>query len=130
MTDAPQGKRVERLLSTAETENTSAKHWARASIVNSLLLFTAAALQLNATFWVLVVTNFALLHAVWLVQLVRRRHSGAVDSGYVNGPSLPSACWAMPHCSCGSSPCSLVSVRFPPKPVMTIATQRPIVANS
>jgi hypothetical protein len=70
-------------MAAAQRANTTSKHWARASIVNSMLFVAAAALQLNVTFWVLVVTNFALMHAVWLVQLVRRREWSAVDFGLV-----------------------------------------------
>jgi len=60
----------------ANSGTTTAKRWGRASIVNSLLLLPTAALQFNMLFWVLVVTNFALMHGVWVVPLLRRR--GAV----------------------------------------------------
>jgi hypothetical protein len=56
-------------MATAHTTNTGAKRWARASIVNSLLLPATAALQFGVTFWVLVVTNFVLMHAVWISQI-------------------------------------------------------------
>ena len=75
-------------MATAETANTTAKHWGRASIANSLLLLAAAATQLNLTFWVLGVTNFALMHAVWLVQLVRRRDWGEVDFRLMKWPLI------------------------------------------
>jgi hypothetical protein len=75
-------------MAAADTTNSIAKHWGRASIVNSLLLLPAAALHLNVTFWVLVVTNFALMHAVWLDQLVRRREWSAVDFRLVKWPLL------------------------------------------
>ncbi len=48
----------------------------------------AAALQLNVTFWVLVVTNFVLMHAIWLVQLARRRNWSAVDFGLAKWPLI------------------------------------------
>ena len=54
-------------------ETATGKRWARASIANSLLLLPTAALQFNVVFWVLVVTNFALMHAIWVVPVVRRR---------------------------------------------------------
>src|SRR3954451_14028843 len=75
-------------MASTQTGNTSAKNWARASIVNSLLLFAAAVVQLNVTFWVLLVTNFALMHGVWLAQLVRHKHWGAVDFRAVKWPLI------------------------------------------
>jgi hypothetical protein len=78
-------------MAAAETASARAKHWGRASIVNSLLLIAAAALQLNVTFWVLAFTNFALMHAVWLVQLLRRREWGEVDFSLVKWPLIASA---------------------------------------
>jgi hypothetical protein len=59
--------------SRADNATNPATHFARASIVNSLLLLPAAAIQFDVLFWVLVATNFALMHAVWVVPLVRRR---------------------------------------------------------
>ena len=58
-------------MATTRTENAAAKRWARASIVNSFLLPATAALQFDVTFWVLVFTNFVLIHMVWVAQLVR-----------------------------------------------------------
>jgi hypothetical protein len=44
-------------MASADTQNEAAKQLARASILNSLLLPVVAVLQLNVTFWVLVLTN-------------------------------------------------------------------------
>jgi hypothetical protein len=74
-------------MAASKTAN-SARNWGRASIVNSLLLLPAAALQLDVTFWVLGVTNFALMHAIWLDQLVRRKEWAAVDFGLVKWPLI------------------------------------------
>jgi len=60
----------------------SAKTFAGASILNSLLLPIAAALHFNVSFWVLGVTNFVLFHAIWLHQLVRLRGWSRVDWGW------------------------------------------------
>ena len=73
---------------TTQTDNATAKHLGRASIVNSILLPTAAAFQLNVTFWVLVVTNFVLLHAIWLTQFVQRRIWHEVDFGSAKWPLI------------------------------------------
>ncbi len=66
----------------------TAKHWGLASIFNSLMLLAAAALQWDATFWALVMTNFALMHAVWLVQLARHKNWRAVDVSLLKWPLL------------------------------------------
>ena len=71
-------------MGATDTANTAAKLWGRASILNSLLLPAAAALGLDVTFWVLVLTNFVAMHAIWLVQ--KRR--GAVDFGLVKWPLI------------------------------------------
>jgi len=55
----------------SRTDNLVPKRWARASIANSLLLPVAAALHFNLAWWVLVVTNAVLMHAVWVSQLTR-----------------------------------------------------------
>jgi hypothetical protein len=52
-------------------EYAEAKRWATASVVNSVLLPASAALQFDKTFWALVVTNFVLMHMVWIDQLLR-----------------------------------------------------------
>ena len=54
-----------------------------ASIANSLLLPLSAALHLNVTFWILVVTNFLLMHAIWISQVVRVRRWDRADFGPV-----------------------------------------------
>lgn len=72
-------------MASVETKSATAKQLARASIVNSLLLPIAAGFQLNVTFWVLVMANFLLMHAVWVVQLSRRRRT-RIDFGLVKRP--------------------------------------------
>ena len=59
--------------------NTTAMHWMWASIVNSLLLPTAAAFHFDVPFWGLVVTNFFLMHAVWLTQLIQGKTRREID---------------------------------------------------
>ena len=73
---------------SAQTENAVAKQWARASIVSSVLLFSAAALHFDVTFWVLVLTNFVFMHAVWVTQLVQRRSWNAVDFRLAKWPLI------------------------------------------
>lgn len=58
-------------MATNHTESAAAKQWGRASIVNSFLLPVTAALHLDVMFWVLVLTNFVLMHAIWVSQLFR-----------------------------------------------------------
>lgn len=60
-------------MATAHMEKTPAKRWARASILNSLLLPITAALGFSVTFWVLTCTNFLLFHAVWISQVLASR---------------------------------------------------------
>jgi len=73
-------------MAEAETVSTPAKWFGRASIGSSLLLFAAAALQLDVTFWVLVCTNFVLMHAVWLTQFARHGSWEAIDFRAVKWP--------------------------------------------
>lgn len=73
-------------MASAETQNATAKLLARASIANSLLLPIVTALQLNVTFWVLVMTNFMLMHAVWVIQLPQSRSGSKVDFRLVKWP--------------------------------------------
>lgn len=75
-------------VASTETQSATTKQLARASILNSSLLPVAAALQLNVTFWVLVMTNFVLIHAVWLSQLPRSRTTSGtrVDFALVKRP--------------------------------------------
>jgi hypothetical protein len=67
-------------------ECAAAKRWARMSVVNSFLLPTTAALHFNVAFWALVMTNFLLMHTVWLSQLVRFRNWQKVDFGLAKWP--------------------------------------------
>jgi hypothetical protein len=75
-------------MATTRPENVTAQPWGWASIANSLLLPAAAAAQLNVTFWVLVMTNFVLMHAVWITQLVRFRNWGKVNFGLAKWPLI------------------------------------------
>ena len=75
-------------MATAQTGNMTAKQWGRASILNSLLLLSAAALQLDVTFWVLVMTNFVLMHAIWIVQVTPRRNWSEFDFGLMKWPLI------------------------------------------
>jgi hypothetical protein len=99
-------------------EYAEAKRWATASVVNSVLLPASAALQFDKTFWALVVTNFVLMHMVWIDQLLRSgtwQRSTSVPS---NGPWSPSRCWVSHQSFFGGTgwPLSFqASVRFPPK---------------
>lgn len=72
---------------SAETQSATAKKLARASTVNSLLLPIVAAFRLNVTFWVLVMANFLLLHAVWAVQLPQKGRT-KVDFRLVRWPLI------------------------------------------
>lgn len=63
-------------------QNASRKALPAASIGNSLLLPLAAAFHLNVAFWVLVVTNFVLMQAIWITQLLRGVKWGRVDWGW------------------------------------------------
>ena len=67
------------LMATAERDNAIGKRFGWASIANSLLLPLSAALHLNVTFWILVVTNFLLMHAIWISQVVRVRRWDRAD---------------------------------------------------
>jgi len=61
----------------------SAKALPVSSITNSILLPVAAALHFNATFWVLVVTNFVLMHAIWILPVAFGHKSWSdVDWGW------------------------------------------------
>ncbi len=71
------------LMATAERDNAIGKQFGWASIANSLLLPLSAALHLNVTFWILVVTNFLLMHAIWISQVVRVRRWDRADFGPV-----------------------------------------------
>ena len=75
-------------MASADTQNEAAKQLARASILNSLLLPVVAVLQLNVTFWVLVLTNFVLMHAVWLVQVTQSRSGSRVDFRLAKWPLI------------------------------------------
>ena len=65
-------------------QNASTKALPLASIGNSLLLLLplAAALQFNVAFWVLVGTNFVLMHAIWIGQLLRGATWSSVNWGW------------------------------------------------
>jgi len=73
--------RVVERVASARSGIASPKGLARASIANSLLLPVAAALHFNVTFWLLVVTNFLLFHAIWITQLPFKKWS-RVDWGW------------------------------------------------
>lgn len=60
-------------IATAERQNRTAERFRWASIANSLLLPVSAALHFNLTFWILIGTNFLLLHGIWISQLIRLR---------------------------------------------------------
>ena len=75
-------------MTTAQTENAVAKRWEQASIANSLLLPATAALHLNVTFWVLVLTNFLLMHGVWVAQLMRLRSWKGIDWAVIRWPLI------------------------------------------
>lgn len=60
--------------------------WARMSFANSLLLVPIAAFGFGEAFWVLVVTNFTLMHAVWISQLGPRGNGRKVDFGAIKWP--------------------------------------------
>ena len=51
-------------------------------MANSLLLPLAAALHYNVAFWVLVLSNFVLMHAIWITQIIRRKSWSSVDRGW------------------------------------------------
>jgi hypothetical protein len=63
-----------------------ARRCAWSSIANSVLLPVTAALNSNVIFWMLVFTNFLLMHAVWLSQVVRNREH--VDYSLVRWPLI------------------------------------------
>lgn len=60
-------------------EFAAAKRWARFSVVNSFLLPMAAAFQFNEVFWLLVITNFVLMHAVRISEIGRFREWRTLD---------------------------------------------------
>ena len=62
-------------------KNAQARGLAAASILNSLLLPVAAASHFNVTFWALVITNFVLMHSIWMTQLPRVKSLRNVDWG-------------------------------------------------
>ena len=69
-------------MASARTQDATAKGFAVASTVNSFLLPLAAALHFNVAFWILVATNFALFHAIWVSQLIRLKSWKRVDWGW------------------------------------------------
>ena len=77
--------------------NVSAKALPAASIANSLLLPVAAALHFNDAFLVLVVTNFVLMHAIWMVPIfIRNKSWSDVDWGWhVHRWPLPLVAFAL-----------------------------------
>ena len=56
------------------------------SVANSLLLVPIAAFRIGEAFWVLVVTNFTLMHAVWISQLDPRGNRRKIDFGAIKWP--------------------------------------------
>ncbi len=75
-------------MASTHMESAAAKRWGRASILNSLLLPAAAALHLDMTFRVLVCTNFVLMHAVWVSQLVRLKGWKRIDWAVAKWPLI------------------------------------------
>ena len=53
------------------------------SVATSFLLVPIAAFGFGEAFWVLVVTNFTLMHAVWISQLGARGNRRKVDFGII-----------------------------------------------
>ena len=56
------------------------------SVANSLLLVPIAAFSFDEAFWALVITNFLLMHAIWISQLGHGGNWRKVDFGITKWP--------------------------------------------